>query len=221
MKTDVVTVCGVDNHTFDCVIESPEHEPVGAIVVLQEIFGVTQQLKNIAKTYAELGYIVAIPALFDRQGKDLVIPFAEGSKAKALMEAANLDHAMADIESTVSVMRENSDTVAVMGFCWGGGLALRCAQKLDISGSIIFYGTRMTNYLDGPLKSPVLGHFGSDDAHVPSSDLVEVQRYFPDMQMHTYKAGHAFANDSREQYVATAATLAHQRNEAFLRTILS
>lgn len=205
-----------DGHKLDCWIQDAEGERRGGIVILQEIFGVTDQLKGVAKHYASLGYDVAIPALFDRHEKGAVIPFDQGPKGRDMMLASDLDQTMADVDAAVKKLAFRGGKVAVMGFCWGGGLALRAAQKLDIAGGIAFYGTRLPQYLDCPLKAPMLGHFGKKDDHVPAEMLEQAKAYLPDWEICMYDAGHAFANDARPAYVADAATLAHERTAAFL-----
>ena len=210
-----------DGHRLDCWIEPAKGESRGGIVIVQEIFGVTDQLKGVAARYAALGYTVAIPALFDRKEKGAVIPFDQGPRGRDLMLAADLDETMRDIDAAVGTLAARGGKVAVIGFCWGGGLALRAAQKLDIAAAVAFYGTSLPQYLDSPLRAPLLGHFGSKDDHVPPEMLDAARAYLPDMQIHIYEAGHAFANDARPSYVADAAELAHQRTAAFLAANLS
>lgn len=205
-----------DGHSLDCWIQPAEGEAKGGLVILQEIFGITDQLKGVAQRYCALGYEVAIPALFDRQQRDAVIPFDQAPVGRDLMLNANLEETMMDIDAAVKVLADKGLKVAVMGFCWGGGLALRSAQKLDIAGAIAFYGTRLPQYLDSPLKAPFQGHFGSADDHVPPEMLEEAKAYLPDMEVFMYDAGHAFANDARPSYVADAAATAHARTEEFL-----
>lgn len=205
-----------DGHTFDCWIQPANGAAKGGLVILQEIFGVTDQLKGIAQRYADRGYEVAIPALFDRQKRGAVIPFDQAPEGRDLMLNADLDQTMTDIGATAKALADKGLKVAVMGFCWGGGLALRSAQKLDIACAVSFYGTRLPQYLDSPLKSPLQGHFGASDDHVPPEMLEQAQTYLPDMEVFVYEAGHAFANDARPSYVADAAATAHARTEAFL-----
>jgi carboxymethylenebutenolidase len=88
---------------------------------------------------------------------------------------------------------------------------------LDIAGGIAFYGTRLPQYLDRPLKAPFLGHFGKSDDHVPPEMLDAAKAYLPEMEIYMYDAGHAFANDARPAHVPEAAALAHERTLAFLR----
>jgi len=221
MKTSIDVLCAADGHRLDCYTVTPGGIVVGGVVILQEIFGVTDQLKSLAGRYASLGYKVTIPALFDRQSPGSVIPFDQADRGLALMEAADLDNTLLDINYAILALRTELDKVAVMGFCWGGGLALRTAQKLDVNGAIVFYGTRLDQYLDCPLKAPVLGHFGNNDTHTPQKLINKVTQYLPELEVHMYTAGHAFANDAREAYVESAATVAHEHNEAFLKQVLS
>lgn len=212
----MIRVAAADSHELDCWMEPAQGERHGGLVILQEIFGVTDQLKGVAARYAALGYDVAIPALFDRKERNAVIPFDQGPRGRDIMLASDLNETLADVEAAVNALKSRGGKVAVMGFCWGGGLALRAAQKLDIDGAIAFYGTRLPQYLDSPLKAPLLGHFGTKDDHVPPEMLDQAKAYLPDMEVHVYETGHAFANDARPTYVADAAELAHKRTEAFL-----
>ncbi|SFI14446.1 dienelactone hydrolase family protein [Albimonas pacifica] len=206
-----------DGQVLDCWIEEPAGAPRGGLVILQEIFGVTDQLKGVAAKYAAEGYVVAIPALFDRQAPGTVVPFDKGPIGRDLMLAADLDKTMLDMDAAVQALSARGLKTAVMGFCWGGGLALRAAQKLDVAGGIAFYGTRLPQYLDAPLKAPMLGHFGTTDDHVPPAMLEEAKAALPEWEIHMYEAGHAFANDARPSYAPDAAALAHERSLAFLR----
>lgn len=217
MKT---TMTAADGHEFDCFMVQAVGNRKGGLVILQEIFGVTDQLKKVAHRYASEGYEVAIPALFDRQERGAIIPYNQSAKGKDLMLAATLEQTMADIEATVKALAVHGGGVAVMGFCWGGGLAIRTAQTLQIAGAVSFYGTRLTNYLDESLQAPVIGHFGTQDTHVTTEMLSAARAHMPEMDVHMYDADHAFANDARAEHDVEAAELAHERNLAFLLKIL-
>jgi carboxymethylenebutenolidase len=175
-------------------------------------------LKGVAARYAALGLAVAVPALFDRQAPGTVIPFDEAPRGRALMETIALDDAQRDIGAAVSALADRGLKVAVMGFCWGGGLAIRAAQTLPVACGVSFYGTRLPLYLDRPLPVPVLGHFGSHDDHAPPEMRAQAQAALPLLDILLYEAGHAFANEARPAvHVPEAAALAHARSEAFLR----
>ena len=209
-----------DGHVLDCWMEPARGDRRGGLVIVQEIFGVTDQLKGVAQRYAALGYEVAIPALFDRHEREAVIPFEHFERGRDMMLSLDPDHNVCDIDAAISVLAERG-AVATMGFCWGGGLVVRCAQESNIVGAISFYGTRLQNYFDEPLKAPLQCHFGRQDDHTPPEIVDQLRATFPEAEVHMYDAGHAFANDVRSSYVAEAADLAHQRSEAFLARVLS
>src|SRR5680860_1451549 len=114
-----------DGHEFECWMEEAKGERKGGLVILQEIFGVTDQLKGLAERYAARGYDVAVPALFDRQKRAAVISFDNGTPGRELMLAADLNQTMMDTKAAVDALAAKGNKVAVMGFCWGGGLAIR------------------------------------------------------------------------------------------------
>lgn len=214
------TITAKDGHSLNCWFEQAKGDRIGGIVILQEIFGVTDQLKGIATKYADLGYEVAIPALFDRKAPGTVIPFDEAPRARDMMLSCDLEQTVSDIDAAVTSLAQNGGKVAVIGFCWGGGLALRATQSLDVAAGVSFYGTRLTQYLDQSLGKPFLGHFGLGDDHVPVEMVEEAQAAFPEMEVHMYDAGHAFANELRPSYVPAAAEVAHARTAEFLATHL-
>ena len=211
-----------DGHELDCWIQPATAPRRGGLVILQEIFGLTDQLKGVAERYAARGLDVAIPALFDRKERGAVIPFSEAPRGRDIMLASDLEETMTDIEAAVEALAKDGGKVVVIGFCWGGGLALRAAQTLEVAGAIAFYGTRLPQYLDKPLKAPMLFHFGTADSHVPPEMVEEARAALPAAEFHMYEAGHAFANDARPaDYVAEAAELAHKRTAAFIDEVLA
>ncbi|EAR08641.1 dienelactone hydrolase family protein [Reinekea blandensis] len=210
-----------DGHAFDCWVQAAEGKAIGGLVIVQEIFGVTDQLIAVAKQYAKQGLNVAIPALFDRQQPGTVVPFDQASIGLHLMQDAKVDENLADIRASVEELSKGGLDVAVMGFCWGGGLAVRCAQVLDIRCAVSFYGTRLSNYMNQPLAVPVQGHFGDQDDHVPEALLNEFKALYPQAEIFVYEAGHAFANESRPSYVKDAAELAHERTIRFIKKHLT
>ncbi len=212
-----------DGHELDCWIQPAQGARKAGIVVLQEIFGVTDQLKNVARMYAGHGYEVAIPALFDRQERAAVIPFGDAPRGRDLMMACELDAVLMDAAAAGAALRANGGKVGALGFCWGGGLAIRMAQGEDVDAAAAFYGTRLPSYMTAPLRVPVLAHFGAEDSHVPPEMLAEVKAFWPEMETQVYAgAGHAFANEARPaDYVAEAAQIAHRSTLEFFERHLS
>lgn len=205
-----------DGHQFDCWLEPARGDRRGALVILQEIFGVTGQLKDVAARYAAQGYDVAVPALFDRAEPGLVVSFDAPQKGRETMQTLKDEETMRDVAAAVAALAEGGGKVAVMGFCWGGGLALKAAQDLDIAAAVSFYGTRLGQIMGTPLRAPFQGHFGRTDDHTPPEVVEKLQETYPEAEIHLYDAGHAFANDRRPSLVPEAAQQAHDRTEAFL-----
>lgn len=219
-QAGMTTLVTADGHSLDCWVEPAEGKRRGGIVLLQEIFGITDQMKSVARRYAAMGFDAAIPALFDRKEKGAVIPFSEGPRGRDLMLSLPLDQTMADIAAAIDLLAARGGKVAVIGFCWGGGLALRAAQLFDLAGAVGYYATRLPNYLEDDLKAPVLMHFGSQDDAIPADMRAAMQARFPQVEVHLYEAGHAFANDARPAYVDTAAATANARTVAFLDKVM-
>lgn len=209
-----------DGHELDCWIHPAQGDRRGGLVILQEIFGVTDQLKSVARIYAEQGFEVAIPALFDRKQPNAVIPFDQGPVGREIMLALDVGENLLDIAAAVEALGGEAGT-ALIGYCWGGGLAFKGAQEMSVAGSIAFYGTRLQQFMDKPMRAPMLMHFGSKDDHSPPELIDSLREKYSDVEIHLYDAGHAFANDARPAaYVRDAAKLAHERNKAFLDRVL-
>ncbi|WP_136660651.1 dienelactone hydrolase family protein [Nitratireductor sp. XY-223] len=213
-----IELAAADGHRLACWMVPAEGARKGGLVVLQEIFGVTDQLKGVAERYAALGYDVVVPALFDRVQKETVVPFTEAPRGREMMLSCNPEKVILDVDAAVQHLKAKGDNVGVIGFCWGGALAIRAAQILDIAAAVSFYGTRLPHYQIAPIQVPVQGHWGDADGHVPADMLAAAQAFFPDMEVHLYPgAGHAFANDARPaDYIAEAAEQAHKRTAVFL-----
>ena len=214
------TLTAADGHSLDCWMQPAEGRSRGGIVILQEIFGVTDQLKGVARTLAAQGFTVAIPALFDRRERNCVVPFDQGPRGREHMMALPVADTMADVGAAVDRLKRDGADVATLGFCWGGGLSLEAAQRFDLSGAVCFYGTQLQRYLTGSLRCPVLMHFGTKDDHVPPEMIAQVREKFPAVEMLHYEAGHAFANDARASFVPAAAEAAWAATGTFLDRVL-
>lgn len=209
------TLTAADGHVFDCWIRPADGTATGGIVLLQEIFGVTDQLKGVAADYAARGFDVAIPALFDRRAPGTVVPFDRAAEGRELMLSLPADEVMQDVRAAAARVGEGQK-VGVIGFCWGGGLAVRAAQTTDIAAAVSFYGTRLNLYQADDLRAPLQMHLGARDDHVPPEMRAAFTARFPEAEVFLYDAGHAFANDARPSHDPDAARMAHDRAAAFL-----
>jgi len=210
------TLTASDGFRLAAFKAGPEGRSKGGLVILQEIFGVTDQLKSVVRSYARDGYDTIIPALFDRVSPGTVVPFDDPDRGRALVAKLDADAVMRDIAAAAKAVGWGMG-VSILGFCWGGGVALRAACELDLTAAVSYYGTKLTSYLDKPPRCPLLFHFGETDTMNTPPEVIEaVRRAIPSAETHVYKAGHAFANDARKTYVADAATIARERSLAFL-----
>ncbi len=158
---------------------------------------------------------MAVPALFDRRERGLVIPFEDIETARSAMLKTDLDGAIADISAAVERL---GAPCGVMGFCWGGHLAFHAAANLPVACAQSIYGTKLDGVMGLEIAAPMQGHWGTEDTHAPGEVLKRLERAFPAIEILTYEgAGHAFANRWRPAvYDADAAELMSVRAKAFL-----
>lgn len=187
----------------------------GGLIVLQEIFGLTDQMKSVVQFYAGKGYDAIFPCFYDRNEPGLVVPFNDPDRGRTLAYGLNMDEVIADIAAAAEAVKSPKG-VSVIGFCWGGGVMVRAAAQVALKGGIAFYGTRLDTYLDQKPKCPMLLHFGTTDPNSPPDLIEKVLKTFPAAESHLYDAGHAFANDARPTHDPDAANLAIERTLAFL-----
>ena len=207
-----------DGHTFDIYLANPDTRPRGAVIIVQEIFGVTAWIRRVADSYAADGYLAIAPSLFDRIRRDLVLGYspAEIELARGYRQQIQLSQALLDIAACAAVAR-HVGRIALIGFCWGGTIAWAAASGTPVAAAVCYYGARMLEQSPKPPACPTLLHFGSQDPGIPQSEVQHLHEAFPQGQFHMYPAGHAFANEDRpEHYDATSAALARTRTLEFL-----
>ncbi|MEQ9812185.1 MAG: dienelactone hydrolase family protein [Azospirillaceae bacterium] len=207
----------------------PATTPKGAVVVLQEIFGVNGHIRAVCDRLAGEGYVAVAPALFDRQVRGFESGYSEAEVAEARKflgtidwdamladtEAARVEAAGVKVAGTESA--EKGLPAAVMGFCLGGSIAFLAATRQDgFAASICYYGGRIAGFADEVPRCPTQMHFGATDHSIPMADVETVQAKRPDCDIHVYDAGHGFNCDERGSYDAGSAALAWQRSMAWL-----
>jgi carboxymethylenebutenolidase len=214
----MIRLTSADGFAFDAFKATAGASRVGGLVILQEIFGLTDQLKSVARFFAGNGFDAIVPSLIDRASPGTVVPFGEPDRARELMFSISWEKTALDIAAAVRAV-EGRGGASVLGFCLGGGLALRAASELTLAAAVSYYGTRLGSLLDKPPRCPMLFHFGATDTHSPPEVIEAVKKAIPAAETHIYQAGHAFANDQRTTYVKDAAETAHARTLEFLRRV--
>lgn len=190
----------------------------GAIVVLQEIFGVNHHIRNVTDRFAAQGYEAIAPALFDRAKRDVELGYDEASADVGvdLRAQVPLGDTLRDIESAAAAVKA-AGPVAVIGYCWGGSLAFLAATRLaGLACAIGYYGGKIAAHADEKPRVPVLLHFGERDKGIPLSDVEIVRKKRPDVEIHTYPAGHGFSCDERASFDPESHEKAMLRTMAFL-----
>jgi carboxymethylenebutenolidase len=200
------------------VLATPDDTDGGkppGVVVIQEWWGINDQIKSVAERYAAAGFIAVVPDLY--HGK--VAKDAE--EAGAMMKALDFGKAVQEIAGAVAFVRERSNgKVAVTGYCLGGALSFASAVNIrGLSAVVPFYG--LPGDLDWTkVDAPVQAHFATHDdwATVAGAEKIKAAVKVP-MELHTYDAQHAFANERRpEVYNPDAAKQSWDRALAFIRS---
>ena len=217
MTEQMIKLTADDGFTLDAFRVTPENSK-GGLVILQEIFGMGDQLKSVARYFASQGFDAIVPAMFDRICPNTVIPFDQAERGRETMLKLDINQTMMDVETAIKQVA-GSKGVCVLGYCWGGGIAIRAAGMFDLVGAVAYYGTSLQKHMVNDVKCPTLFHFGDSDTHSPSEVVEEVKRKIPDAEIYIYHAGHAFANDARTTYVEEAASKANDRTIAFLNSV--
>jgi len=189
----------------------------GAVVVIQEIFGVNNHIREVADGYASEGYVAIAPKLFDRIERDIELGYEGEDMTRGIdLAFAKLDHALAlaDVQSAINLASQ-SGRVGVVGYCFGGLLTwLSACQLQGISAASSYYGGGVAGQMNMQPSCPTIMHFGELDAHIPMTDVASVKAAQPDVPVHVYDADHGFNCDHRGSYNAPAAELALSRTLA-------
>jgi carboxymethylenebutenolidase len=192
----------------------PVSAPRGGILVVQEIFGVNAHIRAVADRYAAEGYVALAPAFFDAVERDVELGYDKDGMARGrdLAQAVGLERASAIAGAAARLLRDEGLKVGIVGFCWGGTVALLGNTRHGLPASS-YYGARDVPFLDEPLRAPIQFHFGADDPSIPPEAVEAHRAKQPDAEVYVYEgAGHAFNRDiDGTHYHADAARLAHQR----------
>jgi len=213
-----LTLTASDGHSFGAYRADPTGTPKGAMVVVQEIFGVNSHIRNVCDRMAAHGYVAIAPALFDRVERDFQSGYSpeEIAHARTFIGKIDWDAMLRDVQASMDNVK-SVGPVGVIGFCLGGSVAFLAATRLDgVAAAEAFYGGAIVKFADEKPKCPVQMHFGDKDTGIPMSDVEIVKQKRPDTEIFVYPAGHGFCCDERGSYDEASAKLAWERTYAFL-----
>ncbi len=217
----------VDGHELSAYVVRPEGEPIGALVLVQEIFGVNSHIRSVADGYAKDGFLVVAPALFDRfeRGVELSYVGEDAKRAGEFWKKLNPDTALLDVAAAYEVAKESGKGIGVIGFCFGGLMSWLTATrgetlKMQPSCCVGYYPGGIGKYAKEEPSCPVMLHIGSADTHIGSDQIEAVRAAHPEVELFIYDGpGHAFNRDpDPNAYDAHSAVLARERTLAFFNT---
>ncbi len=218
--------------SFHALVVEPKAKPAGAVVLIQEIFGVNDAMRAAANWVADLGFIAICPDLFWRiePGIDITDKTeAEWKRAFELLQKFDQAKGIEDLKATVAAARKlpgANGKVGTMGYCLGGRLAFMMAEQSDADVNISYYGVALDGLLDGlaNVKKPLIVHIADKDEYFPPegrAKVVAATKGHP--QIHTYvypNADHAFARVGGVHWDGRSAAIANGRSvEALVATL--
>jgi carboxymethylenebutenolidase len=211
-----------DGFSFPAYVAQPPGKAKGAIVVIQEIFGVNSHVRDVADGYAKDGYLAVAPSTFHRVKPGVELGYSEndmkeGFGLKQAVENLPAPGVLADIQAAIGHAAQ-AGKVGIVGYCWGGLLTWRSACLLDgLAAAVPYYGGGVTTpeEIARKPKCPVMAHFGAQDHWIPLDSVEAFKKAHPEVEVHVYDANHGFNCDQRGSYNEAAAKLARQRTLAF------
>jgi carboxymethylenebutenolidase len=223
--SQTVHITAEDGHQLSA-FEAGNPDGLGALVVLQEIFGVNRHIRSMAEAFAKEGFYVIAPALFDRiqAGVDLDASAPENvALARGFATRLDVQNAIRDVAAAVHYARSKIGRakVGVVGFCLGGIYAWLSATRLGVDAAVGYYGSKIVQFVEEKPHCPVMLHFGSHDRSIPESDVSKIEHAQPNVPVFRYDAGHAFNRDGGQNYSPEAAALAWARSVQFLNKTLT
>lgn len=212
-----VEITAADGHRLAAWLAAPRGKPRGGVVVIQEIFGITEQMKRCTERFAEAGYLAILPAMFDRKERGVTLGYTEFQKGGTLAMSIPEAQVLADAEAARHAVASAGKT-AIVGFCWGGTVAYLAACRLPFDCAVSYYGSGVGRLAERMQpKVPVMYHFGAQDKFIPPATIAAIRTADATGEFHVYEgANHGFGCDDRESYHAEATALAAERSLAFL-----
>ncbi|WP_309087683.1 dienelactone hydrolase family protein [Phenylobacterium sp.] len=201
----------LDGFEFDAYRARPDDARRGGLLLIQEIFGVTDHIRELADGFAADGYEVIAPSFYDRLERGFEADYSEASIQKGvdLSKATPWDQVAADAQAALDAL---AGPRFVAGYCWGGAATWLVACRCEgVAAAASFYGRRISELVDETPRCPTILHFGKTDASIPMERVDEIREKHPDLPIYLYDAGHGFVSDRRRDYHEDSARLARLR----------
>ena len=225
---DIESACG---GSFGAYVSLPPAGFGPGLLVIQEIFGVNDHIKNICDQYALDGFVAVAPDVFWRQEPRVELSYDSAGIAKGLQlfDGLNIDIAAAELQRAVEAIRHIpscTGKVGALGFCMGGLLAFVCAARAGVESSVIYYGTRLDQHLElvQDITCPLLFHFASNDEHISTQTVNKIKMSLSgkdNCRVVVHKnSGHGFNCWERDSWNQSAAATARGQSLVHLMETL-
>lgn len=200
-----------DGFELDAYHATPSDARRGGLLLIQEIFGVTDHIRELCDGYAADGYEVIAPAFYDRLERGFACDYSEAGVQKGVKysQGTPWDQVAGDAQTALDALEGPR---FVTGYCWGGAATWLVACRCDgVAAASCFYGRRISELVDETPRCPTILHFGKTDASIPMEKVEEIREKHPDLAVYLYDAGHGFVSDRRRDYHEDSARLARLR----------
>jgi carboxymethylenebutenolidase len=194
----------------------PGGERRGGLVLIQEIFGVTDHIRELCDEFAADGYEVLAPSLYDREHPGFEADYAGPDFERAVKLARELhpfDLSLKDAQTCIDALKSEGP-VFIIGYCYGGSVAWRMAQLSDdLAAASSYYGSLVPSmFADTAPRCATIAHFGRFDEGIPMEGVEKLMATaHPTAQIFVYNANHGFNSDRRKDYHEESAELARER----------
>jgi carboxymethylenebutenolidase len=211
------TIMARDGHEFQAWLAAAPGRPRGAVLVIQEIFGVNAHIRKVTDGFAAEGYTAIAPSLFDRVRRGIELGYTpqDMQEGAGYRQQLTPETTLKDLAAAVAVVK-HSGRAGCVGYCFGGAMAYLAACQLPLACAVVYYG-KVGAYLDQKPKCPVMYHYGTEDKSIPLAEVERIRAKYPEAPVYTYPgAGHGFNCEQRDSYNPEAAALARTRTLEFL-----
>lgn len=209
-----ISLRSADGFELSAYETKPQGNCRGAVVVIQEVFGVNSHIRSVVDGYAAAGYYAIAPAIFDRVETGVELGYEGEDMQRGVDLAFNklqMPQTLSDLQSAIDHAAVYGK-VGVVGYCFGGLLTwLTACQLQNVSAASSYYGGGVPDQADMEPRCPVILHFGEQDSFIPMDSVKAFMVRHPDLPVYTYDADHGFNCDQRGSFNAKAAKLARER----------
>ena len=240
----------VDGSAMPAFTYWPEGRPEGsgpwpAVIVVQEIFGVNDDIKGFASRIAEAGYFAVAPDMYHRAGYNVVVSYGpDRERARGLRSQVSADHIVADLNATVAYLQGDAhvdaDRIGIVGFCFGGMVSYLAAARVPgIKAAAVYYGGEIVPRPDAPpgtpslldetaadVRCPIIGFWGDQDHLIPVESVRKIEAVLraagKSIDNHIYAgAGHGCVGEDRPGHHEAGTRDAWSRTLGFFATHLA